>query len=154
MLVQAKLFTFTLEQVTDSKNLPKSIPTKTRNKLLKKRRTTPASDSTGTNKKWRKTTPIVVPSAGEDPTSILITGLPVLTLWAVIVAKTLYSLPLEQALTFWSASYVGLTAKGKGTSLGVYQKTEEEDNPHDHTLYTLPIHQTKQLPQKNIKNTN
>lgn len=143
-LVQAKLFT--LEQVTDS-NLPKSIPSKIRNKLLKKKRTTTLDTNNGPIKKRRKVNPITLPPplAGEDPTSILINRSPVLTLWASIVAKKLYSLPMEQALTFGSA-YAGLTAKGKGTSLGIYQKTEEEDHSHDRTFelmgQTIPAART------------
>jgi hypothetical protein len=129
-LVQAKILN--LEQVTDS-NLPKSIPSKIRNKLLKKKRTATSDNTNGPNKKRRKVNRITVPLAGEEPPSILINRSPVLTLWASIVAKKLYSLPLEQALTFGSA-YEGLTAKGKGTSLGIYQKTEEENNSHDRTF--------------------
>lgn len=128
-LVEAKVFS--LDQLTTA-NMPGSISKKIQAKILKKNRN--KGQSTASRKK-QKTTPIVVPEVSPESTQkgkILINRSPILTLWASVVAKKLYCLTLEEALTFGSA-YAAECARAKGTSLGIYRDKPKAESTGDLT---------------------
>jgi hypothetical protein len=134
-LVQAKIFS--LDDLSES-NMPQEISSKLQSKLLsaarggggqknRARNGSSSSSSFPPNNKRRKTTiqtPIVIPAVTSQPMKIMINRAPVLTLWVAIVSQTVFSLSLEEALTIGSA-YAAITAKAKGTSLGIYSSTTE-----------------------------
>jgi hypothetical protein len=134
-LIQAKIFS--LDDLSAS-NMPHEISFKLQSKLLavvrggggggggggKKYRASSSSSSPNSSKrrKTTTTTPIVIPAVTSQPMKIMINRAPVLTLWAAIVSQTVFSLSWEEALTIGSA-YATITAKAKGTSLGIYSST-------------------------------
>lgn len=132
-LIEAKIFT--LADLNTS-NIPPSIDAKIQSKILSTDRTKrsfpPSSHGDSPSKRSKSTsyTTIVQPPVTSKPVSILINRSPVLTLWATIVAMKLHAqLTLPEALTFGSA-VSALTAKAKGTSLGIYQAVDRAGNPH------------------------
>lgn len=118
VLVEAEIFS--LGDLNES-NMPESISPDLRKKLLPKKRK--SSSSSGSKKRAKTSTEIIVPPVTEKPDIILVNRSPVLTLWAAIVAKTLYGLTLPEALTIGSA-FAAVTAQAKGQSLGIYTKME------------------------------
>jgi len=113
---------FSLDQLT-ADNMPASIDKKIPSKILKKSRKNIGSPATTSRKKQKTTTPpIVIPPVTPPKTdTILINRSPILTLWATVVAKKVFSITLEEALTFGSA-YAAECARTKGSSLGIYSE--------------------------------
>lgn len=146
-LIEAKIFD--LSTLT-ADNMPSSIDPIIRNKLLPKRKrggTSAKGESLTKRSKGRSTTAIVQPPVTSTPQSILINRSPVLTLWATIVARSLYSkLDLSEALTLGSAVAAQM-AKAKGTNLGIFSKDEEkkgqsqtkDDNNDDESFRILGV---------------
>jgi len=120
-LVEARIFS--LEDLNAS-NAPSSIDAKIRKKLLSKKQQRSFSSSTSPKAKRVKTTPIDIPPVKDIPASILINRSPVLTMWATVVARKLFSLTLEEALSIGHAVSSSL-AKAKGTSLGIYSSDKK-----------------------------
>lgn len=109
-------------------NMPASIDPSIQSKLLPKKKSRKVSSGEYSPSKRSKATVsnIIQPTISSTPDSILINRSPVLTLWATIVAKTLYdTLDLAEALTLGCAVAAQM-AKAKGTSLGIYQADEKE----------------------------
>jgi hypothetical protein len=149
-LIQAKIFS--LDDLSAS-NMPHEISSKLQSKLLaairggggKKNRASSLSSSPNSSKRRKTTTtiPIVIPAVTSQPMKIMINRAPVLTLWAAVVSQTVFSLPWEEALTIGSA-YAAITAKAKGTSLGIYSSTTTtttttETNDQDPKVSPSPV---------------
>lgn len=125
-LIEAKIFN--LSDLT-ADNVPLSIDPGIRNKLIprKKRVGSSAKGSCAAKRSKGSGTSIVQPPVIATPETILINRSPVLTLWATIVARKLYTkLDLSEALTLGSAVAAHI-AKAKGTDLGIFSKGEMED---------------------------
>lgn len=120
LLAQARIFC--LDEVNED-NLPPGIDAKVRVKLLRTKRKAVKSSSKASSTKRSKTT-ISIPPVSARPTTIQINRSPVLTLWAAIVAQTLLKVSFEEALSLGSA-YAAQTAKGKGTTLGIFQSADD-----------------------------
>lgn len=135
-LVQAKIFT--LEDLNEG-NMPPGIAEAIQRRILPRKRTPgggEVSPAGGRGTKRAKTAarpklspppPVIVrPAVTSQPESILINRSPVLTLWATVVAQALYpKATLTEALSLGGA-VAGQLSKAKGTSLGIYQKGEED----------------------------
>lgn len=170
-LVEARIFS--LKDLTES-NMPASVDAIIQKKLLppKKRKTVPSSDvvsssgalspvsSSSPTKRAKSAETISVPPITAQPETIMINRSPVLTLWAAMVAKHLYHLSLDEALSLGSA-FASQTAQAKGQALGIYSsdtitsdsnnnsttKIKEDETPlttHDYQLMGQTIC-TKQL---------
>jgi hypothetical protein len=138
-LVEAKIFS--LDEVTADSSLPSSISVKLQNKLRPKRKrgSTSANNNNNTSNKRSKTKvkdSIEFPPVTDQPPQILVNRSPVLTLWAAIVAMTIFpkmndngSLTLEEALSFGSA-LASITAKGKGEHLGIFTPSATVETSH------------------------
>ena len=149
-LMEAKIFS--LDDL-NADNMPKSINKKLQAKILKKARKQGQSPA---NRKKQKTTPIVVPDVSPQSSKkdkILINRSPILTLWAAVVAKKIFCISLEEALTFGSA-YAAECAKAKGTSLGIFsdkpavaEASSGKDSEQNETQSFPLMHQTVQANQ-------
>jgi hypothetical protein len=126
-LIEAKIFD--LRDLTTD-NVPSSIDPGIRNKLL------PRAKRGGSSEKGRypakrskgNGAAIVQPPVTDSPISILINRSPVLTLWATIVARNLYTkLDLSEALSLGSAVAAQI-AKAKGTELGIFSEGARKDS--------------------------
>ena len=130
VLIQAG--TYSLADVSKGSNLPDTVPSKVRKKILsainKMTKTKQGGTSPSAAKKSpkrRKTNPIMIPAVTTRPDQIMINRSPVLTLWASIVAQELFDLSWEEGLSLGSA-YAGMLARAKGTSLGIYSEQEQQ----------------------------
>lgn len=127
-LVEARIFS--LKDLTES-NMPTSVDAMIQKKLLppKKRKAVPSKDvvssssatvpSSSPTKRLKTAETISVPPITSQPETVLINRSPVLTLWASIVAKHLYPLTLDEAVSLGSA-FASQTAQAKGQALGIY----------------------------------
>ena len=112
-------------------NMPKSIPKKVQMKLLKgtgKAKRSSKEDGSKNDPKRQKLTPLQVPPVSASSLTkdtILINRSPILTLWATVVAKKLFRLSLEEALTFGSACAANC-AHAKGARLGIFGNSEDK----------------------------
>ncbi|KAG7366009.1 hypothetical protein IV203_028679 [Nitzschia inconspicua] len=119
-LIEAKIFN--LSDLTEE-NVPSSLDPFIRNKLLPKKRGNGRLKGASPTKRFKSSADTISqPPVTAKPETIVINRSPVLTLWATIVAKNLYTdLDLSEALTLGSAAAAQM-AKSKGTSLGIYEK--------------------------------
>jgi len=125
-LLEAKIMS--LSDISSETELPHSIPKIIRRKLRK-----------SPPKKQRKLPPakIEIPPVSQEPAGeIIINRAPVLTIWATVVAESLFSLSLEECLSFGSA-VASHVSKGKGESLGIYEKGTDVDPLPSADRYTL-----------------
>jgi hypothetical protein len=125
-LIEVKIFD--LSNLT-ADNIPSSIVPGIRNKLLPRKKRGGSSAKGGSPAKRSKGngTAIVQPPVIVSPGTILVNRSPVLTLWATIVARNLYTkLDLPEALSLGNAVAAKM-AKAKGTDLGIFSDGATED---------------------------
>lgn len=137
-LMEAKIFS--LDQLTAT-NMPKSISKKIQGKILKKSRKKGQSPSAAANRKKQKTTPIAVPKVSPKSfkkETFLINRSPIKTLWGTVVARKMFSISLEEALTFGSA-YASDTARAKGISLGIFTDKPSEGGDNKEDTQSFPL---------------